>query len=102
MEFDFADRAGAEYVPVDFELIARGMGCRAFRAKGRETLHEALVAARAVTDRPSVIHLDCEKDDLMGGYGGWWDVPQPELDRDGNFRDRRREYLEKKKRQVIR
>ena len=36
------------------------------------------------------------------GYGGWWDVPQPELDRDGKFRDRRREYLEKKKRQVIR
>jgi len=102
MEFDFADRAGAEYVPVDFELIARGMGCRAFRAKGRKTLHEALVAARAVTDRPSVIHLDCEKDDLMGGYGGWWDVPQPELDRDGKFRDRRREYLEKKRRQVIR
>src|SRR5688572_4624171 len=102
MEFDFVDQPGMEYVPVDFELIARGMGCHAIRANSRESLSKALAEARAHQDRPTVIHLETEKDDLMGGYGGWWDVPQPELDREGKFRDRRRLYQEQKKKQVIR
>jgi len=102
MEFDFADRPRAEYVPVDYEMIARGMGCRALRANSRATLQKALEEARTHKDRPTVIHLQCEKDDLMGGYGGWWDVPQPEVDAHGNFRERRSLYLEQKKKQVIR
>ena len=102
MEFDLADRPGVEFVPVDYYLMARGMGCHALRANSRETLARALAEARAHQDRPTVIHLETEKDDLMGGYGGWWDVPQPELDREGKFRDRRRLYQEQKKKQVIR
>jgi 3D-(3,5/4)-trihydroxycyclohexane-1,2-dione acylhydrolase (decyclizing) len=102
MEFDFVDQPGMEYVPVDFELIARGMGCHAIRANSRESLSKGLVQARDVTDRPTVIHLECEKDDLMRGYGGWWDVPQPELDAHGRVRQRRLQYEEQKKKQVIR
>jgi 3D-(3,5/4)-trihydroxycyclohexane-1,2-dione acylhydrolase (decyclizing) len=102
MEFDLADRPASEFVPVDYYLMARGMGCHALRANSRDGLKQALEEARAVRDRPTVIHLESEKDDLMGGYGGWWDVPQPELDREGKFRERRRLYEEQKKKQVIR
>lgn len=102
MEFDFPDARGRQYVPVDYHLIAQGMGCHALRANSRDSLRKALESARAITDRPTVIHLECEKDDLMGGYGGWWDVPQPELDAKGNYRELRKSYEEKKKKQVIR
>src|SRR5262249_55603631 len=102
MEFDLAGSAGAEFVALDFEMIARGMGCHALRADSRDTLRRALEEARGVTDRPTVIHLKCEKDDLMGGYGGWWDVPQPEVDARGEQRPRRADYLAKKRTQVIR
>ena len=102
MEFDLVDRPGSEFVPVDYYLMARGMGCHALRANSRDSLSRALAEARTIPDRPTVIHLETEKDDLMGGYGGWWDVPQPELDRQGKFRDRRRLYQEQKKKQIIR
>jgi 3D-(3,5/4)-trihydroxycyclohexane-1,2-dione acylhydrolase (decyclizing) len=102
MEFAFEGQEGSAYVPLDFTLIARGMGCHAIRAGSRDTLQAALEEARTVTDRPTVIHLDCEKDDLMGGHGGWWDVPQPEVDAAGRPRERRRQYLDRKRTQVIR
>src|SRR5881396_3221548 len=38
MEFDFAGSSQTRYVPVDYEMIARGMGCNALRANSREAL----------------------------------------------------------------
>jgi 3D-(3,5/4)-trihydroxycyclohexane-1,2-dione acylhydrolase (decyclizing) len=102
MEFEYLGMEGREYIPLDFSSIAKGMNCHAVRARDRKTLSEALQEARSVTDRPTVIHLECEKDDLMGGYGGWWDVPQPEVDEKGLPRDERRDYEKQKRKQVIR
>jgi len=102
LEFDYADDPGRRYVALDFEAIARGMGCQTYRADSRAGLRKALEAARAIHDRPSVIHLICEKDDLMGGYGGWWDVPQPALDSAGGPRPQRKGYEAQKRKQVIR
>jgi len=102
LEFGYAGGEEREYVPIDFTLIAKGMNCHTIRARDRKSLQAALQAARSVSDGPTVIHLECEKDDLMGGYGGWWDVPQPQVDEKGLPRDERRKYEEQKRKQVIR
>ena len=95
-------RDGGEPLALDFAGIAKGMGCRGLRAHDRDSFAEALKEAQRVTDRPTVIDLKVDKEDLMGGYESWWDVPQPELDGEGRPRPERERYLREKARQVIR
>ena len=95
-------RPGGELLALDFASIAQGMGCAAERADDAVSLEAALARAAARTDQPTVIDLKVDREDLMGGYGAWWDVPQPELGRDGKPAAARQRYLAEKARQVIR
>ena len=49
-----------------------------------------------------MIQVEVDKEDLMPGYGQWWDVPQPAVDGSGQPSEARAEYLEQKAKQVIR
>jgi 3D-(3,5/4)-trihydroxycyclohexane-1,2-dione acylhydrolase (decyclizing) len=98
---EFTTPAGGA-TPLDFAAIATGMGCRGLRADDVASLEAALAEAATVTDRPTVIDLKVDKEDFMGGYGGWWDVPQPEVDGAGAPREARARYLQEKKKQVVR
>ena len=95
-------RPDGTMLELDFAGIARGMGCAGLRATDAEGLRRALTEADQVTDRPTVIHLEVDKEDLMPGYGQWWDVPQPAVDAEGNPAAARAQYLEEKAKQVIR
>jgi 3D-(3,5/4)-trihydroxycyclohexane-1,2-dione acylhydrolase (decyclizing) len=95
-------RDAKEFVPVDFVKLGEGMGCHAVAAKGADELSRALQKARELRDRPTVIHLEVDRDNLIGGYEGWWDVPQPAVDARGNPTEARKHYLAEKAKQIIR
>lgn len=95
-------RADGSRLALDFAAIARGMGCHALSVEDAAGLVDAFAQARATRDRPTVIDLKVSRDELMGGYGGWWDVPQPEVDAQGALREARGAYLKEKAKQVIR
>jgi 3D-(3,5/4)-trihydroxycyclohexane-1,2-dione acylhydrolase (decyclizing) len=65
-------------VNVDLGLNARSLGADVYDATSRESLKEALVAARE-TGRTSVIHVRVDRNGRFGGSGAWWDVPVAEV-----------------------
>ncbi len=95
-------RNAQELVPVDFARLGEGMGCHALWAKDADELAKALARARENRDRPTVIHVEVDRDNLIGGYEGWWDVPQPAVDLHGNPTEARKLYLAEKAKQIIR
>jgi 3D-(3,5/4)-trihydroxycyclohexane-1,2-dione acylhydrolase (decyclizing) len=101
MEFGRASASGGA-VQIDFAAMAEAMACRGLRARDAKELENALAEAATTSDRPTVIDVKLDKDDFMGGYGGWWDVPQPEVDEQGHPREERARYLAEKKKQVVR
>lgn len=98
----FTDQEG-EFVPVDFVKLGEGMGAHAVRASNASQLQAALEKARSQTDRPTVIHLIVDRQNLIchTDSEGWWDIPRPSLDADGNETKLRREYLAGKSKQII-
>ena len=103
---DFAmelDVDGSEdYLPLDFVKIAEGMGAKGVRAETESELANALDRAKSVKDRPTVIHLVVDKENMMGGYDSWWDVPRPESWARGKGKDELEGYRKKKHEQVVR
>jgi 3D-(3,5/4)-trihydroxycyclohexane-1,2-dione acylhydrolase (decyclizing) len=99
MEYRKADGSG---IDLDFAAIAEGMGCQGLTANDPAAVRDAMETAARSRRRPTVIHVKVDKEDLIGGYDSWWDVPQPEFDRDGRPRPEHSEYLRNKRRQMIR
>lgn len=65
---------------LDHCAIARGMGANATRAASIAELEQALADARSVTDRPTVIVVECDPAlRPVPGYDSWWDVPVAEV-----------------------
>ncbi len=67
-----------EKIPVDFVENARSLGAHAVRATTRAELEDAV---RAMTghDRTSVVVVAVDRDQRVGGYESWWDVPIAEV-----------------------
>ncbi|MBI4056621.1 MAG: 3D-(3,5/4)-trihydroxycyclohexane-1,2-dione acylhydrolase (decyclizing) [Elusimicrobia bacterium] len=93
---------GKDFLPLDFVKLGEGLGAKAVRADDPESLLKALKETRSTKDRPTVIHLEVDRNDMIGNYGGWWDVPQPEINRKGEVTPSRLQYIEQKKRQIVR
>ena len=81
----------------------KGMGAHAARASNASELRAALEEARSKTDRPTVIHLLIDRQNLicLTDSEGWWDIPRPSLDANGNETELRKEYLASKAKQII-
>ncbi len=65
-------------VPVDFVENARSLGAHAVRAANRAELEEA-VRAMPGQDRTSVVVVETDRNQRVGGYESWWDAPIAEV-----------------------
>jgi 3D-(3,5/4)-trihydroxycyclohexane-1,2-dione acylhydrolase (decyclizing) len=98
---EFTMDGSESYVPLDFVKIAEGLGATGVLARTADELEAALEKARRAKG-PTVIHLPVDKENMMGGYDSWWDVPRPESWSKGDARQQLENYRKKKSEQVIR
>jgi 3D-(3,5/4)-trihydroxycyclohexane-1,2-dione acylhydrolase (decyclizing) len=68
----------AEHLPVDFVANASSLGAHTLRARSIEELKAALTEARS-QQRTTVIVVETDRDQRVGGYDSWWDVPVAEV-----------------------
>lgn len=102
-DFAMEFRRGQEFVALDFVKLGEGMGALALRAESAKELQIALLQARKNTDRPTVIHLMVERENMICDTDAeaWWDVPRPALDADGQETAVRKSYLASKGKQIV-
>src|SRR5262249_20354588 len=67
-----------ENLPVNYAENARSLGAHAIEANTREALEAALKEARAQS-QPVVIVVPVDREQRVGGYESWWDVPVAEV-----------------------
>ena len=78
-------------VDVDFVANAASMGAHAVRAGSRREIERALEDARAATG-VNVIVIPVDREQRVGGYESWWDVPVAEVSPLADVRRARAEY----------
>jgi len=102
-DFAMEFRRGQEFVALDFVKLGEGMGAHAVRAESGEQLLSALRNARKKADRPTVIHLIVERENMICDTDAeaWWDVPRPALDANGRLTTARKNYLTAKSKQIV-
>ncbi len=67
-----------ETLPLDFAANAASLGAQAIRVSNRDEFADALVAART-SDRVTAIVVETDRNQRVGGYESWWDVPIAEV-----------------------
>jgi 3D-(3,5/4)-trihydroxycyclohexane-1,2-dione acylhydrolase (decyclizing) len=80
-----------EVLAVDFAANAESLGARAVRACTPSAIREALETARRA-DRTTAIVIPVDRDQRVGGYESWWDVPIAEVSTIDAVRSARAEY----------
>jgi 3D-(3,5/4)-trihydroxycyclohexane-1,2-dione acylhydrolase (decyclizing) len=78
-------------LPVDLGANAASLGAHLIRAGDVASLQQALVDARAI-DRTVVIALEVDREQRVGGYESWWDVPVAEVSGEESVRSARSAY----------
>ena len=68
----------AELIELDFVANAASMGAHAVKAATREEIRSALAEARA-RQGVNVIVIPVDREQRVGGYECWWDVPVAEI-----------------------
>jgi 3D-(3,5/4)-trihydroxycyclohexane-1,2-dione acylhydrolase (decyclizing) len=86
------------YVEVDFVANAASLGAKAVKAADRESLRRAIAEARAGRET-TVIVVPVARDERVGGYESWWDVPVAESSDRKPVRDARERYDDARRRQ---
>ncbi|MGH9372754.1 MAG: 3D-(3,5/4)-trihydroxycyclohexane-1,2-dione acylhydrolase (decyclizing) [Vicinamibacterales bacterium] len=80
-----------EVLAVDFAANAESLGARAIRACTPAAIRSALEAARDA-DRTTAIVIPVDREQRVGGYESWWDVPVAEVSTIDAVRSARDEY----------
>jgi 3D-(3,5/4)-trihydroxycyclohexane-1,2-dione acylhydrolase (decyclizing) len=78
---------------VDFAANAASLGAEAVTVRDRQSLLDALGAARA-SSRTHVIVVPVDRQQRVGGYDSWWDVPVAETSTSAEVRKARSAYEE--------
>ncbi|MHB8628680.1 MAG: 3D-(3,5/4)-trihydroxycyclohexane-1,2-dione acylhydrolase (decyclizing) [Aggregatilineales bacterium] len=65
-------------LPIDFAANIASLGARAIRATNRDQLAEALVEARKAPGITAIV-VETDRNQRVGGYESWWDVPIAEV-----------------------
>ena len=65
-------------LPIDFAENARSMGAHVIKANTREEFESALKECRQQS-LPTVIVVQVDREQRVGGYESWWDVPVAEV-----------------------
>ncbi len=68
-----------EQTSVRYANIARDLGAVSMTANTREALLAAIEAAKNIKEQPVLIHVSVDPEFSLPDFGGWWDVPIPEL-----------------------
>jgi len=92
------DEHTGDSLPVDFEANARSLGARAVRVESVAALREALVAARSGSET-TVIVIESDREERVGGYDSWWDVAVAEVSEMDSVRAERAAYDEARARE---
>jgi 3D-(3,5/4)-trihydroxycyclohexane-1,2-dione acylhydrolase (decyclizing) len=85
-------------IPVDFAANAASLGAFTLRATSHSELAEALAKCRA-QNRVSVVVVETDYNDRVGGYESWWDVPIAEVSKSEKVQQAFGRYEESKKRE---
>ncbi len=80
-----------EYLPVDFARNAESLGACVLTATTRDEVAGALEKARSF-DRTTVIVVETDRTQRVGGYESWWDVPVAEVSTIESVRQAREGY----------
>ncbi len=80
-----------DLLPIDFAANAESLGARAIRACTPAAIREALETARQA-DRTTAIVIPVSREQHVGGYESWWDVPVAEVSTMDAVQDARTAY----------
>jgi len=83
---------------VDFAANARSLGAHVIQAKDIVSLQAALAEARQQT-QTTVIVIETDREQRVGGYESWWDVPVAEVSELASTQAARAQYVEHKKKE---
>ena len=81
-----------DLLAVDYAANAASLGAHAIRACTPGAIREALETARRA-DRTTAIVIPVDRDQRVGGYESWWDVPVAEVSTLDTVRAARDEYV---------
>jgi 3D-(3,5/4)-trihydroxycyclohexane-1,2-dione acylhydrolase (decyclizing) len=87
-----------EPLRVDFVANARSLGVATVPARTIAQLRAALADARASRES-TVIVIETDREERVGGYESWWDVPPAEVSQQPDVQAARREYEEARRKQ---
>jgi 3D-(3,5/4)-trihydroxycyclohexane-1,2-dione acylhydrolase (decyclizing) len=85
-------RLAGPVLPIDYAANAASLGAHVIRATSRDDLADALLASREISDRPVCIVVETDREQHVGGYGSWWDVPVAETSANPEVRRAREAY----------
>ena len=85
-------------LPVDFAANARSLGAHVIEARTVFDLRMALEEAKKQT-RTTVIYVETDREQRVGGYESWWDVPVAETSEMESVRAAYQDYAESKKKE---
>jgi 3D-(3,5/4)-trihydroxycyclohexane-1,2-dione acylhydrolase (decyclizing) len=88
-----------DIVPVDYAANAASLGAHVIRASDKDSLADALLAAREIEGRPVVIVIETDRSQRVGGYESWWDVAIAEVSEDPAVQAARAAYVEAKQKE---
>ncbi|MDP8909967.1 MAG: 3D-(3,5/4)-trihydroxycyclohexane-1,2-dione acylhydrolase (decyclizing), partial [Chloroflexota bacterium] len=80
-----------EVLPVDLAANARSLGAEVIEAVDLASLRSALETARA-NKRTTVVVVEVDREQRVGGYESWWDVPVAEVSEVEAVQQARKEY----------
>ena len=99
---DAQGRLDGPYIPVDYRAHAAAMGAHAVYTRTEADFRAALTDAK--TRRGvNVVVVETNPEKRVGGYafGGWWDVPIAEVSETDSVREKRAQYEQDRKKQII-
>jgi 3D-(3,5/4)-trihydroxycyclohexane-1,2-dione acylhydrolase (decyclizing) len=101
-EYRYRDSASGqlsgEVLPVDLASNAASLGAHVCHAADRASIQAALAEARA-SDRTTVIVVPVDREQRVGGYESWWDVPIAEVSDVATVQEARAAYEETRQRE---
>jgi len=89
-----------EILPVDLAANARSLGAEVIEATDLPSLRSALETARA-NKRTTVIVVEVDREQRVGGYESWWDVPIAEVSEVEAVQQARVEYEVARRRERV-
>lgn len=90
------DQLKGKTLPIDFAKNCESLGAYVITAKNRQELSDAIEEAKRIQGRPVCIVTETDRNQRVGGYESWWDVPIAEVSSDEDVQQSRQDYEEQK------